>query len=120
MGRFCGIGEASIEARGGGPTALLANGAIIRLPYPPFDVLVAEVDGKICAIEDACNHAGASLSEGDRSGREISCPMHGYIFDLETGRLLEPKELCDDQRKFVVETIDGEAIVYDPFVLTIG
>ena len=36
----------------------------MRLPYPPFDVLVAWAEEEVFAIEDACNHAGASLAEG--------------------------------------------------------
>ncbi len=53
-------------------------------------MLVTLVDGVPYAIEDACNHAGASLSEGSRLGKCVTCPMHGYIFDLTTGALVEP------------------------------
>jgi nitrite reductase/ring-hydroxylating ferredoxin subunit len=79
----------------------LEGGALVRLPYAPFHVLVALVDGAPVAIEDACNHAGASLSEGDRMGDCVSCPMHGYVFELRSGRLVEPRGLCGDQRTFV-------------------
>ena len=71
---------------------------MVRLAYPPFDVLVAEVDGAPYAIECACNHAGASLAEGPRSGdhgENVACPMHGYVFSLTTGALLRPRRLCE-------------------------
>ncbi len=85
-----------------------------HLDYPPFHVLVALVDGVPCAIEDACNHAGASLSEGDLEGGRVRCPMHGYVFELTTGRLVEPRGLCGDQRRFVA-FFDGEdVVVSDP------
>ncbi len=94
--------------------ARLEGGAMVRLPYPPFDVLVTFVDGLPRAIEDACNHAGASLSEGERRGGRVACPMHGYIFDLTSGQLVEPRGLCDDQRSFIARLEGDEVVVWDP------
>jgi nitrite reductase/ring-hydroxylating ferredoxin subunit len=97
------------------PRADLEEGRFVRLPYPPFDVMVAIVDGEPCAIEDACNHAGASLSEGDREDDGcVSCPMHGYVFDIATGRLLQPRGLCADQRTFVARFEGDDVAVWDP------
>lgn len=91
----------------------------IRLEYPPFDVLVAYVDGEVFAIEDACNHAGASLAEGWLEGKCVACPMHGYVFDLKTGKLLRPRGLCSDQRTYNA-TIEGdEVVVRDDFSLVV-
>ena len=86
-------------------------GDLVRVKYPPYDVLVTLVDGEPCAIEDACNHAGASLSEGSRTedGACVSCPMHGYIFELRTGKLVAPHGLCDDQRRYEA-TLEGDDI----------
>jgi nitrite reductase/ring-hydroxylating ferredoxin subunit len=94
--------------------ASLEGGAMVRLEWPPFHVLVALVDGAPVAIEDACNHAGASLAEGDRKGVCVSCPMHGYLFDLRTGALVEPRGLCDDQRAFVAKADGQDVEVWDP------
>ena len=33
--------------------------------------------------------AARSLSEGDLIGKEITCPLHGAIFDVTTGEVLE-------------------------------
>jgi nitrite reductase/ring-hydroxylating ferredoxin subunit len=94
-----------------------------RLDDPPFHVLVALVRDSPCAIEDACNHAGASLAEGDRAGDEhadarcqphVVCPMHGYIFDLATGRLVAPRGLCGDQRRFTAVFDGDDVVVWDP------
>jgi nitrite reductase/ring-hydroxylating ferredoxin subunit len=87
---------------------------MVRLDWPPFHVLVALVDGAPVAIEDACNHAGASLAEGERKGSCVSCPMHGYLFELTTGRLVEPRGLCDDQRTFVADVDGDDVVVWDP------
>ena len=85
----------------------------LRLAYPPFDVLVAYEDGEVFAIEDACNHAGASLSEGWVENKCAVCPMHGYVFDLRNGQLLRPRGLCSDQRSYRVAIEDDDVVVRD-------
>jgi nitrite reductase/ring-hydroxylating ferredoxin subunit len=103
------------------PRAHLESGDLVRLRYPPFDVLVSLVEGAPCAIEDACNHAGASLAVGDRdeSGRCVVCPVHAYVFDLASGECVAPKGLCDDQRRFVARFDGDDVVVYDPVELVI-
>ena len=96
------------------PRTALAGGALVRLDYPPFHVLLALVDGAPFAIEDACNHAGASLAEGELRDGCVSCPMHGYRFEMRSGRLVEPRGLCDDQRTFVARIDGDDVVVWDP------
>ncbi len=100
----------------------IENGELVRLKYPPYDVLVSLVDGQPHAIEDACNHAGASLAAGDRSKMRphcVVCPLHGYVFDLRTGAVVVPQGLCDDQRKYDC-TIEGdEVLVWDPIEIAV-
>ena len=93
------------------PKKDVEESGLLRVKYPPYDVLVTMVDGEPCAIEDACNHAGASLSEGSRveGGACVSCPMHGYVFELRTGKLVAPTGLCDDQRRYEA-TLEGDDI----------
>lgn len=103
------------------PRATLEAKKLVRMKYPPWDVLVTWVDGEPCAVEDACNHAGASLSEGelDESGRCIVCPMHAYVFELKTGKCVAPVGLCDDQRAFVARIEGEDVVVYDPVNIVI-
>lgn len=91
----------------------------MRIPYPPYDVAVAMLDGRPYAIEDACNHAGSSLSEGFVEKDCVACPMHGYVFSIRTGALIAPKGLCDDQRKFSAWLEGDEIVVGDPFEMVI-
>ncbi len=37
------------------------------------------------AIENACPHAGVPLSSGDVDDCIITCPAHGFQYDLRTG-----------------------------------
>lgn len=96
------------------PVGSLPVGRKVRLPYPPYDVLVVNPDGTPYAIEDACNHAGASLSDGRVKDCRITCPMHGYVFDVRSGKLVMPAGLCDDQRTFEVVREGDAWAVYDP------
>ena len=92
---------------------------LIRTPYPTFDVLLAYAEGEVFAIEDACNHAGASLAEGWLEGQCVACPMHGYVFDLKDGKLLRPRGLCSDQRAYKVRLDGDEVVVEDHFELVV-
>jgi 3-phenylpropionate/trans-cinnamate dioxygenase ferredoxin subunit len=51
------------------------------------DALIAlyNCDGTFFATDDTCSHAEASLSEGWLEDCEITCPLHGAIFDVTTG-----------------------------------
>lgn len=48
------------------------------------------VGGRIFAIDDACPHDGAPLSEGSLDGTTITCPWHGAEFDVTCGKVLCP------------------------------
>lgn len=104
------------------PLGRLRDEPLVRVEYPPFDVLVAWVDGAAVAIEDACNHAGASLSEGGRSLDRpecVVCPMHGYVFSMKTGELVAPRGLCGDQRTFVTKVVGEEVEIWDAFEMAV-
>ncbi len=47
-------------------------------------------DERWFVIDDRCSHAEASLAEGDvwADDCEIECPLHGSVFNLESGKAL--------------------------------
>jgi len=96
----------------------LPAGTMRRVLYPPFHVLVVNLDGVPYAIDDTCNHAGESLARGELSGCNIACPAHGYIFDVRTGHLVTPVGLCDAQRTFEITAEGDDFAIYDQ-VLTL-
>ena len=57
----------------------------LRFDLGEHRVAVFQVDDDFYAIGDRCSHAEASLSEGEVFDTEVECPLHGAIFDLETG-----------------------------------
>lgn len=40
---------------------------------------------EVFAMEDRCPHKGGPLSEGIVHGSQVTCPLHGWVFDLATG-----------------------------------
>ncbi len=51
------------------------------------DIALFLVDDEIVAVQNDCPHQHFSrLHEGILRGCEITCPMHGWTFDLKTGR----------------------------------
>jgi NAD(P)H-dependent nitrite reductase small subunit len=46
---------------------------------------VFNCDGTFYAIENACQHRGGPLGEGALSGTSVSCPWHGWEYDVKTG-----------------------------------
>ena len=73
-------------------------------------IVLANVDGTICALEDQCSHEAYPLSDGELDGEEVVCMYHGARFDACTGaRRALPAVL--PVRSFPVEVRDGDVYV---------
>lgn len=42
-------------------------------------------EDEVFALSDSCPHKGGPLSEGIVHGRKVTCPLHNWVFSLETG-----------------------------------
>ncbi len=40
---------------------------------------------QVFALDDACPHKKGPLSEGIVHGNAVTCPLHNWVIDLETG-----------------------------------
>lgn len=49
-------------------------------------VAVYHVDGGYFAMDGICPHAGGPLAEGVLNGCVVTCPWHGWQFDVSTGQ----------------------------------
>src|SRR5436309_10262144 len=53
-----------------------------------IEIVVGKRNGKLFAFNNSCPHRGASLSKGELKGDDIIvCYMHGYEFNIFTGKL---------------------------------
>jgi len=49
-------------------------------------VAIANVEGRYHAIDGLCPHQGGPLGTGTLCGTVLTCPWHGWQFDVTTGR----------------------------------
>ena len=42
---------------------------------------------QVFALNDRCPHKGGPLSEGIVHGTQVTCPLHAWVFSLETGQV---------------------------------
>lgn len=74
------------------------------------ELALVNVDGMFYALDTDCTHRGGYLGEGeispDWSEFAIECPLHGSVFDVRTGEVLNPPA-TDSVRTYVVEVDAG-------------
>ena len=49
------------------------------------DIALFKSNGKVCAIYAHCAHQGGPLDEGGLTDGMVTCPWHGWEFNVETG-----------------------------------
>ncbi len=65
----------------------LSEGRSKRIRIGDEEVALWHVRGKFYAISNVCAHQHFSaLHQGILQGLEVTCPMHGWTYSLETGR----------------------------------
>jgi nitrite reductase/ring-hydroxylating ferredoxin subunit len=75
---------------------------VIRIPHAPLPdegkglrldaqgtpVALFRVDGQLLAVDARCTHVGGPLDRGHLHGAQVTCPLHGSVFDLRTGAVI--------------------------------
>lgn len=64
-------------------------GQIREIRLNGTSVAIANVDGKFFAINSVCLHHGGPLGEGELEGKVVTCPWHGWQYDVTTGELVQ-------------------------------
>jgi nitrite reductase (NADH) small subunit len=41
---------------------------------------------EVFAVDDKCPHKGGPLSQGIIHGAQVTCPLHNWVFSLQTGK----------------------------------
>ncbi len=52
------------------------------------EIGVFNVDGTFYAIDNTCPHQGGPLADGWIEGCIVTCPWHGWAFDVRSGQLI--------------------------------
>lgn len=69
-----------------GPADQVPPGAVIEAVVDDRIVAIANVEGRLHAIDGICSHQGGPIGKGRLSGCTVTCPWHGWQYDVATGR----------------------------------
>jgi toluene monooxygenase system ferredoxin subunit len=72
-------------------------------------ILLVNVDGVVRAFEDRCAHRGWPLSHGKLVGRELTCALHQWRYDVCTGLGVNPQGVA--LRSYAVQILDGNILL---------
>jgi nitrite reductase/ring-hydroxylating ferredoxin subunit len=56
-------------------------------------VALFHVEGQFYALDGICPHQGGPLGKGALNGPVVTCPWHGFQFDVRTGQHLTSRTL---------------------------
>jgi nitrite reductase (NADH) small subunit len=93
-----------------GPVALIPLGE--GRMFEAGDAVIAVFrtrEGRVHAVEPWCPHRGGPLADGIVAGGKVVCPLHGYMFALETGAPIHHE--CRRLRTYAVRLNDQDDVL---------
>lgn len=69
--------------------AELPSGSIREFQVEGKSIALANVSGKFHAINNVCLHRGGPLGQGVLEGHTVTCPWHGWQYDVLTGKVVQ-------------------------------
>ncbi len=97
MGEFVTVAKVSEIPENGG-RVVTAQGRTLAL---------FKVGGNVHVIDNTCVHRGGPLGEGEVSGMIVTCPWHGWEYDVATGE--NPLDPSLKVERFEVR-VEGDAV----------
>ena len=67
------------------------------------------LEDQVFAILDRCPHKGGPLSQGIVHGAKVTCPLHNWVIDLESGEAVKPDEGC--VRRYPAKVANGRVLI---------
>ena len=80
--------------------------AMRALNLPGLYIVAADgikVPGLPAALDDRCPHKGGPLSQGLIFGKRVSCPLHNWQIELDSGEAVAPDVGCAHRHNAKVE-----------------
>jgi len=63
----------------------LPPGTVTAVRAGEEEIALAHVNGRFCAVQGRCLHLQGPLGEGRLEGSVLTCPWHGWQYDVCTG-----------------------------------
>ena len=74
------------------------------------ELAIFNLAGTFFALEGRCPHRGGSLGEGTVENGHVYCPLHGWEFDVKTGRCIGNPEKPIES--LPTRVLDGQVQVF--------
>jgi len=65
----------------------IPDGAIREFAIDGKTIALANVGGTFFAINNTCLHRGGPLGQGELEGKVVTCPWHGWQYDVTSGKV---------------------------------
>ncbi len=89
------------------PVEDLPSGQRLFVEIDEEQLVIFNIAGGFYAIADVCSHDDGPVGEGELNGYEITCPRHGAIFDIRSGKVLSLPAIVDIPA-YPVRVVDGQ------------
>ncbi len=91
--------------------AAVQEGTMTTVKVAGQRLILTRQQGKALAFSALCPHAAADLSKGQLRNGRVTCPEHGYKFDVCNGRILYPSDENYRLKRYEVKEEDGQVWV---------
>lgn len=75
---------------------------IVARPKGDIAIFRTSTD-EVFALDDRCPHKGGPLSQGLIFGKRVSCPLHNWQIELDSGEAVAPDVGCAHRHNAKVE-----------------
>ena len=75
---------------------------VVRTASGDIAVFRTEND-EVFALDDRCPHKGGPLSQGIVHNKRVTCPLHNFVIELESGQAVALDEGCTHSHPAKVE-----------------
>lgn len=70
-------------------------------------LVVINAGGSLYVIENRCPHAGRPLNNGERAGLILTCPYHGFTYNIKNGKNIDAPDEETPVNTYPVRTEAG-------------
>ncbi len=92
-------------------TGDVASGSGIVAEVNDKSIAIFNVDGTYYAIDNTCVHRGGPLGEGELEGDTVTCPWHGWQYNVKTGACINNPSATLKSYEVKVEGTDVKVLL---------